>query len=330
MAWLQIISRKYKLFFLIVAVSSASLYAETFRVRKLYPVRISGNDAAEQVLTIGINDGIALFMPQDARYLEGVEIKMQIPQEVSAWRDSVACSVYDKIKPVPSEAQIDYSGTRIFVSALPAKLSWILHIPLNARNSLKDNQYISKVGVIPNVKAGYTFLRFQPAMKGIPEETFNAKLNLTIKPLLINKGMLALAVKPPADFDFPYAVLIDDKPVEDSSPLLLEAGMHTLNIQSDDYRAEMRSVLIEQAKTSELTIELKSLAPTLTVTAPDNAEVFLDDAPYPKTHAPTLISEGEHRLRFIMGDYEVIRTLTIHKGKAYAANLSVDLKITED
>lgn len=321
--------RKYKLFFLLI-VFSAMLYGESFRVRKVFPIQISGSDTVEQAFTIGINDSVALFMPQDSRYLEGIEIKMQIPQEISAWRDSVACSLYDKIKPVPSEAQIDYSGTRIFVSALPPKLSWILHIPLSGTNSLKDNQYISKVGVVPNVKTGYTFLRFQPAMKGIPEETFNATLNLTIKPLLINKGMLALVVKPPANFDFPYSVLIDDKPIENASRLLLEAGMHTLNIQSDDYRAEMRSVLIEQAKTSELTIELKSLAPTLMVTAPDNTEIFLDDTPYKKTHTPTLIDEGEHRLRFIMGDYEVIRTLTIHKGKTYTANLSVDLKITEE
>lgn len=321
--------RIYKLFFLLITFSAA-VYGESFRVRKLFPVKVSGSDTAEQTLTIGINDSVALFMPQDSRYLEGVEIKMQIPQEISAWRDSVACSLYDKIKPVPSESQIDYSGTRIFVSALPSKLSWILHIPLNSANTLKDNQYISKVGVVPDVKAGYAFLRFQPAMKGIPEETFNAALNLTIKPLLINKGMLTLAVKPPAGFDFPYSVLIDDKPIENTSHLLLEAGMHTLNIQSDDYRAEMRSVLIEQAKTSELLIELKSLAPTLIVTAPDNAEIFFDDAPYKKTHTPTIVDEGEHRLRFIMGDYEVIRTLTIHKGKTYTANLFVDLKITEE
>ena len=92
----------------------------------------------------------------------------------------------------------------------------------------------------------------------------------------------------------------------------------------------MRSFLIEQAKTSQIEIELKSLAPTLTIIAPDNAQIFLDDEPYKKPSEPNLISEGEHKLRFVLGDYEVMRTLDIHKGKSYTVNLSVDLKITEE
>ena len=41
------------------ALASLHLSSETFRVRKLVPLKISGNDAAEQSITIGINDSIA-------------------------------------------------------------------------------------------------------------------------------------------------------------------------------------------------------------------------------------------------------------------------------
>lgn len=322
---------RYAILLFAFAIASLHLSSETFRVRKLVPLKISGNDAAEQSITIGINDSIALFMPEDMTFLEGIEIKMQIPAEVSEWRDSVACSVYDGIKPFPSESQIDYSGTRIFVSALPSKLSWIIHIPLKQTNSLKDSGYISKINAVPNVKSGYTFVRFQPAMKGIPEETINAKLTLAVKPILLNKGRLSLLIKTPSNSGLPCEVFVDDDLIDNhTSPLILDTGMHKLSVQSQEYRTEMRSFLIEQAKTSQIEIELKSLAPTLTIIAPDNAQIFLDDEPYKKPSEPNLISEGEHKLRFVLGDYEVMRTLDIHKGKSYTVNLSVDLKITEE
>lgn len=322
---------RYAILVFAAAIASLHLFAETFRVRKLVPLKISGNETAEQSISIGINDGIALFMPDDMTFLEGIEIKMQIPAEISEWRDSVACSVYDGIKPVPSASQIDYSGTRIFVSALPSKLSWIIQIPLKQLNSLKDSSYISKINAIPNIKSGYTFIRFQPAMKGIPEETINAKLNLAVKPILSNKGRLSLSIKTPPNSSLPYEVFVDDELIDNhAKPLILDTGMHKLSVQSQEYRTEMRSFLIEQAKTVPIEMELKSLAPTLIIIAPDNAQIFLDDESYKKTTEPALISEGEHKLRFVLGDYEVIRTLDVRKGKSYTANLSVDLKITEE
>lgn len=322
---------RYAILVFAAAIASLHLFAETFRVRELVPLKISGNETAEQSISIGINDGIALFMPDDMTFLEGIEIKMQIPAEISEWRDSVACSVYDGIKPVPSASQIDYSGTRIFVSALPSKLSWIIQIPLKQLNSLKDSSYISKINAIPNIKSGYTFIRFQPAMKGIPEETINAKLNLAVKPILSNKGRLLLSIKTPPNSSLPYEVFVDDELIDNhAKPLILDTGMHKLSVQSQEYRTEMRSFLIEQAKTVQIEMELKSLAPTLIIIAPDNAQIFLDDESYKKTTEPALISEGEHKLRFVLGDYEVIRTLDVRKGKSYTANLSVDLKITEE
>jgi len=322
---------RYAILVFAAAIASLHLFAETFRVRKLVPLKISGNETAEQSISIGINDGIALFMPDDMTFLEGIEIKMQIPAEISEWRDSVACSVYDGIKPVPSASQIDYSGTRIFVSALPSKLSWIIQIPLKQLNSLKDSSYISKINAIPNINSGYTFIRFQPAMKGIPEETINAKLNLAVKPILSNKGRLSLSIKTPSNSSLPYEVFVDDELIDNhAKPLILDTGMHKLSVQSQEYRTEMRSFLIEQAKTVPIEMELKSLAPTLIIIAPDNAQIFLDDESYKKTTEPALISEGEHKLRFVLGDYEVIRTLDVRKGKSYTANLSVDLKITEE
>jgi hypothetical protein len=304
--------------------------SETFRIRKLFPVTFTEGIQNEQTVTTGINDSISIFLPDDMTYLDGIEIKMEIPDEVAAWRDSVACSLYDSITPVPDISQIDYSGVRTFVRPLPNRLSWILQIPLKAQNSIKETPYATKADIVPDIKKHFVFIRIQPAMKGIPEETLEAQLKITVRPLLINKGKLHVVTNSP-EKEKPYTLFIDNSEVKTSAAgYLLDTGVHDVSIVSEFYRGEMRTVRVEQAKTTELSIDLKSITPTLLITAPDTTVVYLDDIQCDKIGKPFDISEGEHKIRFLLGDYEVIRTVVIQKGKSYTASLSVDLKITED
>lgn len=309
-----------------------SFYAqETFRVRKLLPFTLAASPNEEQTATIGINDSLALFFPEDLTYIEGIELKVQIPTEISSWRDSVACSIYDNIKPIPSAAQIDYSGNRIFVTPLPSKFNWILQIPLKKNNSIKDSTYTTKVDVIPNIQKKYTFIRFQPAMKGIPESAINANLKITVKPILINKGSLNISVSNKENEKTGYQLFVDEEPFSsEKMPFLLSPGMHNISIQSENYRNEVRSVYIEQAKLTALNVVLKSTTPTIVVTAPSNSEVFIDDEQFSNFDQETEISEGEHKIRCLIGGYEIIRTMNILKGKTYTVNLSVDLEIMEE
>ncbi len=302
-----------------------------FRVRKVVPFTISDSSSQEQTATIGINDSIAIFFPEDLTYIEGIEVKIQIPTEISSWQDSVACSIYDNIKPVPSSSQIDYSGSKIFITPLPSKFNWIMQIPLKQNNSIKDSPYTSKINVIPNIKKKYTFIRFQPAMKGIPESTLNANLKIGVKPILINKGSLNLSVFNNKNENIDYQLFIDDEQTDlAKTPLLLSTGMHNVSIQAEGYRSEVRSVYIEQAKSTSLEIILKSTTPTIIVTAPSNAEVFIDEEKFTDFGQETEISEGEHKIKCLIGGYELIRNVNIQKGKTYSINLSVNLEITDE
>ncbi len=312
-------------------ISGVFCWAETFRVRKVCSVSLSGDSIEEQNAVLGINDSLAVFMPADMTYLEGFELKIKIPQIVADWRDSVAFSVYDGIKPKPNVSSIDYSGTRIFVTPLPARPNWIVQVPLKNQNSIKNNGYIAKIDAVPDVSGGYTFIRFQPAMKGVPDETYEAKLNVFVKPVLMNKGTLKLDVSAPGGQAANYELFVDDEPhVLLNGKILLEAGKHNINIQSEEFRNEVRTVYIEQAKTSEIQVALKSLAPTLTVTAPENSDVFIDDKKVESFGTEFVVSEGEHIVKCQLGSYEIVRSLSIEKGKTYSVNLAVDLEISEE
>ena len=86
---------------------------------------------------------------------------------------------------------------------------------------------------------------------------------------------------------------------------------------------------IDQAKTTELKIEMKSIEPTLFITAPEGTQILLDEQECTQIGKEFIISEGEHKIKFAIGNYEITRSITAIKGKTYSANFSRDLEITE-
>lgn len=323
-----------KLLFSFFFLGLASLNAESFRVSKVHELSVLTDYSSETNTTegIGINEALAIKLPDDQTFIEGLELKFEIPETVATWMDSIACSVYANIKPIPTTSQIDYTGTRAYVSTLPGKLSWVLQIPLKSENSIKSNNYTSKVDTILSPENNIIFIRLQPVMKGIPEETLNSVIPITVKPILSKKGQLELKLISNEKKTKPCTVFIDDSIVNlpANNKLLIESGIHNISIISEDYRNEVRMVRIDQAKTTSLTVELKSIEPTLLITVPDGTIVYFDDEKCTTIGNEFTITEGEHKIKFKFGDYEMTRSITAIKGKTYTANFSLDLQITEE
>ena len=324
---------KQLIFSLLLLTSSAALAGESFRVSKVHIAEISQTPNSEVILKPGINDSIAIKLPENQEYLEGLEFKFTIPESVAYWMDSVACTVYDNIKPIPEPSQIDYSGNRVFVRTLPNKLSWVLQVPLKEGTSLKTNNYTQTIDKVLKPADNYIFIRLQPVMKGIPDETLQAIIPISVKPILANKGKLKLTLVAPENSELQQSsIFIDDEIVSlpANGEILLETGVHNISVISEAYRNEMRTVRIEQASETDISVQLKSIEPTLLITAPEGTTVTLDEEICDKLSSEFTISEGEHIIKFTIGDYEMIRTIDAIKGKTYKADFSLDLKITEE
>ena len=307
------------------------LAAESFRVSKVTVVNISDDSNSETTINAGINEAFAIYLPKDKTFIEGLEIKMSIPSAIAAWPDSVACTVYNNITPVPTENKIDYSGTRFYVSTLPGRLSWIVQIPLIQNNSIKSNKYTTKTDILSNPSNDVIFVRFQPIMKGVSTETYESKISIAVKPILIDKGYLNVDLKSPDKQLSPCTIFVDDNIVnEQNGKILLDTGIHNISIISDFYRNEVRTVRIDQAKTTDLSVDMKSIEPTLLIAAPDGTIVYLDNNPCSIIGKEFVISEGNHKIKFSVGNYEIVRTITATKGKTYTADFSIDLNITEE
>lgn len=324
--------KKNLLFLTLCTVMTAFLNAESFRVSKVNTISISSDDFSECSAKLGINESLAIFIPEDRTFIEGLEVKMSIPSELASWPDCVACTLYNKISPVPSPSKIDYTGTKFYVSTLPGKLSWILQIPLKEPNSLKSNNYTTKTELLQDLSNNVIFLRFQPIMKGISSETMESKVNISVKPILMDKGYLDIDFNTPNSKIEPCTIYIDNNLVTEKNgkKILLDTGVHNISLISEFYRTEVRTVRIEQAKTTTISIDLKSIEPTLLVIAPEGTTVLVDDIPCTKFGTEFVISEGDHKVQFNVGDYQIIRNITAIKGRTYTANFTVDLQITEE
>ena len=133
----KIVCAKTVLLSLFLALcGNAALSAESFRVSKVHELSVVQTAESEGTARLGINEALAITLPADQTFIEGLELKFEIPEAVASWMDSVACSVYSNISPTPKASQIDYSGTRAYVKTLPGKLSWVLQIPLKKENSI--------------------------------------------------------------------------------------------------------------------------------------------------------------------------------------------------
>lgn len=329
---MKVTKRVLQFIFSLTFLSTISLYSETFRVSKVTCLEITDNLTSENSAKIGLNEALSIKLPAEKTFIEGIELKFEIPEAVAYWMDSVACSVYANIKPTPTTTQIDYSGTRAYVSTLPGKLSWVLQIPIKNDNSIKSNNYITKVDSVITPENDVIFLRLQPVMKGIPEETLNSKIPITIKPILSKKGQLEIKISSPGSDYKPCTIFIDDKIDNNVSTnkVLLESGIHNISIISEYYRNEVRTVRIDQGKTTTLEVQLKSIEPTLLIKAPEGTKVFLDDEKCTTFGNEIVITEGEHKIRVVIGDYELVRSITAIKGKTYKADFSLDLQINEE
>ncbi len=324
---------RYGLTILLLTILAAGGHGETFRIHKTILVEMP--ETGSITVRAGINDALAITLPGDTTFLQGIELDIRIPDVLSRYYGSVAYSLYTNLTPMPTADTINYTGTREMIDTIPGRLSLNLILPLTEPNTIRKDPYSIVLPTVYNLNSSVVFFRFQLVMKGIPEDYEWETFAVTVKPVHIDKGRMTLRVQYPLDEDGevlerPYTVFIDENLVllEDQT-LILDSGSHHLSIVSDHYRNETRTFTVEAAKTTELNIPLRDIAPTLQLVAPANTIVFLDGKEIPYTREPIVISPGDHTIRFVVGDYETIKTIQAVNGRSYVINLSLDVDVTE-
>jgi len=311
---------------------SVQLQAQPFRTTVEGGIEITPEKPAGSSVTVGINSSVLITLGPEARFLRGVEIEITAPQAWLSYRGSIVVVAYNNINPQTPAGIADITGSQITLEPLAARLQIIYQLPVRQAHGLRTTTSINVLGGIALPSTFPVLFRLMPVIKGLSGELENMTFNLTARPILSDEGAVRLIFRyPPQLRNRPFTVLIDDNVVNNiSEQIILREGEHHLVILSDDYRNESRRFVVERAKATDLTIELADTTPIIMFEGPQNAVIYLNNSRIPQNRAPITVEPGAHEIKFQIGDYTVIQTINVLKGKTYRVSLTVDLNVQEE
>lgn len=305
--------------------------SENFKVRKLVPVRIS--NAHETVSAdSGLNDGLFISLPEDRTFISGIEISLTLPEEIASKKDFLQYSLYENIRQNPTERRTDYTGEKLSEDSIPPVFTQKIYIPLTEEFDIKDSPYSLKIPSIPNTDKNFIFFRLKQKddQKSEIKAFEKSQIQVSVKPVLINKGILSLELSSITSKPDDISIYIDDKKEVFSKRIMLPTGEHRLSVVSNKFRNEVRTFRIEQGKISDLSILLRGIEPTIQIICPETATLFLDNKPIKNDRLEFPITQGEHIIKFVIGDYDMIKSISAEKGRSYIVNLTMDATIQEN
>ena len=174
-------------------------------------------------------------------------------------------------------------------------------------------------------------LTIDPIMKGIPSDVARSKIEITVRPVLEDKG--AVQIELPNEVNAATVDLLIDGKVQPkkSGRFILPTGVHELAIRSDRYLPYSKSIGIEQAQTTRVEIALEPAQSRISFDAPKDAVVFFDGEEIDVASASQVsVAPGEHVVLMRIGDYSVSKKIDIEGGKNYKVSLFFDILINDN
>jgi hypothetical protein len=305
--------------------------AEPVRVFIAGNLEISPDRAAGASVPLGCTDSALVVLDRETRFFRGLELELTSPAAYLAYQGSLAMVFYAELDRTPGPGVVDLEARRLGLEPLPNKIQAVYQIPLRAAHGLRGSPYAA---ILPGVVPPSSFpllVRIMPVAKGLSAEIENMIFTLTARPILSDEGAVRISHRyPPQLARKPFTVLIDDVVVENpGEERLLKEGEHHLAVVSDDYRNESRRFLVERGKALDLMVELQDPTPLLVFEAPENARVYLDGRLLEEGAGPVPVEPGNHEVKFQVGDYSVVKPLSIRNGRTYRVALTVDVNVSE-
>lgn len=285
----------------------------------------------ENTVSIAMEEVTSIVFDKETSFLEGIEIKIEVPRELQKYRNSFALYVYKNISPEPDSSARFYKGTRIFMRLLPVQNNIYIRIPAFEENAMA--QSVDAI-LIPGFtsRGDYPLLAtIIPIMKGIPGDVYNYKFNFTCKPIYSPKGSLTLNINSNLnDSGETFNVSIDNELVKwPSQEYILDEGLHELNITSSTGMSKSASVVINSSEKQSISLLFEYSEPEIKIEAPDAALIILDNVELIRKNSedPIKVTAGEHIVIFDIDGYQFSREFVIEPGDSLIISLILDVLI---
>ncbi len=283
------------------------------------------------ILTIGLEDLVAVLPPADLSMIDGIEIEVRIPPVIRQYRDSFAWYLYKSVEPLPSLSLRSYTGTRSAFELIPTGIKVFYLVPLRKAHTMAGGlgTVLLPFPVLPEEMP--LFMTILPVMKGIPPEAIAGRFEIAIRAVSAPSGSLILRIHETSPSAGSYSVMIDEKPFAGiDGKVVLPIGIHHLRIESSGYQNINLSFGIEQGVLTELDVTLIPLVPMVSIEAPKGTQIFFDGKRFEgQTAVPFEVTEGPHTVVFTVGEYTLSRKFTAEKGKTYSISILLDIAIQE-
>lgn len=287
--------------------------------------------AEENTISLALEEITSIDFDKETSFLEGIEIKIEVPRELQMYRNSFALYVYGNISPQPNESTRFYKGTRIFMRLLPVQNNIYIKIPTFEENSMTQSaDSILIPGFTP--RGDYPLLAtIIPIMKGIPGDVYNHKFKFTCKPIYSRKGSLALDINSNLnDVEERFKVSIDGEIIKwPSGDYILDEGLHDLIITSSTGMSKSVSVVINSGEKQNVNLLFEYSEPEIKIEAPEGTKILLDDRELIRKDSEAMIKiqPGEHIVVFDIGGYQFSREFTVEPGDSLTISLVLDVLI---
>lgn len=265
-------------------------------------------------------------------FLRGVVIQVNAPRAVLQFRESFLLSIYSKPSPQPREGVRNYSAKKLIAKPFPAAPRTFVDLPFRSQTAWEKST-LNSIMVTPRPQPDDfpLLLTIDPIMKGIPSDVARSQIEITVRPVLEDKG--AVYIKLPNDVDEETVELRIDGQVQPqtSGRFILPTGVHEIEIRSDRYLPYSKSVGIEQAQTTRVEAALEPAQSRISFDAPQDAVVFFDGKEIDLDSTSQMNAEpGEHVVLMRIGDYSVSKKIDIEGGKNYKVSLFFDILINDN
>lgn len=280
-----------------------------------------------KTVVLRYNEAVGILVPEEALFMEGVELELRIPRELQGSESSIAWSIYTAVVPVPG-AGYDYSGGLLSNQILPSRVSMTLRIPMVSTHSMRSSPFYSLLPAIVGPKRYPLMFKLSPVGKGLSPAMEAAEFRLIVRPVLSDEGGIRLVFDSAQD-DLDFNLYLDDKKLDATASIIVaKKGLRTLRVGAPGYKEEVLSIAVEAGKISRVALSLVPDAPRLIVYAPQGASITLNGKILSAADwAGINLEPGEYTLLCKIGDYSVSRKFSALRGKVYTVELSVELDI---
>ncbi|MFP4491200.1 MAG: hypothetical protein ACLFNZ_06970 [Spirochaetaceae bacterium] len=269
---------------------------------------------------------------EESDFIKGMELRLEVPQPVLEFRESFLFRIFSNLNNDPDNSVRYYYGNEVLKETFPVGKTLNVAIPLTGEDVWEPSGVGISIVKPPLSRDKFPLIfTIEPIMKGVPQRVSEASFAFTLKPVLYDRGKLALLL--------PEEIHREDLTIEidgtsfpaDKETYTLKTGIHELTVNSPTTDPFSTTFGIEQGEITKVKAELEHSKSYISFDAPANAEVYLNGNKIDRDDRGNFTAEpGEHVVIIKLDDYSLSKKFELKKGKNYKVSLFFDIIVEED